>query len=114
VQASKHGHKLLFPTFDGSEDPLPWLNRCDQFFRVQETPEEAKVFLATFYMSGEASQWYTLLERNRGKPSWAEFVKLVNQRFGPPLCSNPLGELIQLRREGTITDYQSRFLSLLE
>jgi hypothetical protein len=21
--------KLLFPTCDGSEDPLPWLNRCD-------------------------------------------------------------------------------------
>jgi hypothetical protein len=56
VQASKHGHKLLFPTFDGSEDPLPWLNCCDHF-------------LATFYMSGEASQWYMLLEWNRGKPS---------------------------------------------
>jgi hypothetical protein len=113
MQASKHGHKLLFPTFDGSEDPLPWLNRCDQFFRVQETPENGKVFLATFYMSGEASQWYTLLERNRDQPSWAEFVKLVNQRFGPPLRNNPLGELIQLRREGTVADYQSRFLSLL-
>jgi hypothetical protein len=113
MQASKHGHKLLFLTFDDSEDPLPWLNRCDQFFCVQETPEEGKIFLVTFYMSGEASQWYTLLERNRGKPSWAEFVKLVNQRFGPPLRHDPLGELIQLRHEGTVADYQSKFLSLL-
>jgi hypothetical protein len=94
THASKHGHKLLFPTYDGSEDTLPWLNRCDQFFRIQETPETGKVFLASFYKFGEASQWFTLLERNHGKPSWEEFVCLVNQRFGPPLCSNPLGELI--------------------
>jgi hypothetical protein len=25
-------HKLDFPTFDGKEDPLGWLNRCEQFF----------------------------------------------------------------------------------
>lgn len=23
-----HGHKLLFSTYDGTEDPLPWLNWC--------------------------------------------------------------------------------------
>jgi hypothetical protein len=96
AHAAKHGQKLLFPSFDGSEDPLSWLNRCDQFFRIQETPEAGKVFLATFYMSGGASQWYTLLERNRGQPSWDEFIKLINQRFGPPLRNNTLGELIQL------------------
>jgi hypothetical protein len=113
VHAAKHGHKLLFPTFDVSRDPLPWLNWCDQFFRIQETPKAGKVFLATFYMSGVASQWYTLLERNHGRPSWHKFVKLVNQRFGPPLCSNTLDELIQLQRKGSVADYQSKFLSLL-
>jgi hypothetical protein len=53
--AAKHGHKLLFPTYDSTEDPLPWLNRCDQFFRIQETPYAGKVFLAMFYMPDEAS-----------------------------------------------------------
>jgi hypothetical protein len=67
AHAAWHGHKLLFPIFDGLEDPLPWLNRCDQFFRIQETPEVVKVFLATFYMSGDAAQWYVLLERNHGQ-----------------------------------------------
>jgi hypothetical protein len=32
---AKLGHKLLFPTYDGQDDPLPWLNRCEQFFRIQ-------------------------------------------------------------------------------
>jgi hypothetical protein len=66
THAARHGHNLLFPTFDGLEDPLLWLNQCDQFFQIQETLEAGKVFLATFYMSGYATQWYALLERNHG------------------------------------------------
>jgi hypothetical protein len=27
VSAARHGHKLLLPTYDGTEDPLPWLNK---------------------------------------------------------------------------------------
>jgi hypothetical protein len=69
THAAKHDHKLLFLTYDGSEDPLPWLNHCDQFFRIQETLDAGKVFLAALYMSGEASQWFSLLEHNQGKPS---------------------------------------------
>jgi hypothetical protein len=105
ISAARHGHKLLFPTYDGTEDPLPWLNRCEQFFRIQSTEEAGKVFLAAFYMKGDAAQWYALVERNHGTPDWAAFVKLVNQRFGPPLRGNMLGELIQLKRETTVADY---------
>ena len=36
-------HKLTFPTFDGKTDPLGWLNKCEQFFRVQHTRENTKV-----------------------------------------------------------------------
>jgi hypothetical protein len=64
-------------------------------------------------MMNDASQWYTLLERNQGTSSWDEFVKLVNRRFGPPLQGNALGELIQLHRDGSVADYQTKFLSLL-
>jgi hypothetical protein len=39
------------------------------------------------------------------KPSKEEFVNLVNQSFGPPLRSNPLGELIHLRHEGTVVKF---------
>jgi hypothetical protein len=103
----------LFPTYNGSEDPLSWLNRCEQFFHIQKTEEAGKVFLAAFYMTSDAAQWYALVERNHGTPEWAEFVKLVNQRFGPPLRGNTLGELIQLKWDTTIADYQNRFLALV-
>ena len=45
-------HKLSFPTYDGKEDPLGWLNRCDRFFRSQRTPENEKVWLASFHLTG--------------------------------------------------------------
>jgi hypothetical protein len=71
------------------------------------------VFLTSFYMTRDAAQWYALLEKNQGTPTWAEFEKLINQRFGPPIHGNALGELIQLRREMTVVDYQTRFLVLV-
>jgi hypothetical protein len=113
ASAVRHGHKLLFPTYDGADDPLPWLNRCEQFFRIQDTQDTGKVFLASFYMTGDAAQWYALVEHNRGSaPTWEEFVKLVNQRFGPPLRGTALGELIQLCRESTVAEYQSQCLGV--
>jgi hypothetical protein len=68
---------------------------------------------ASFYKTGDVAQWYALVERNHGTPDWAAFIKLVNQRFGPPLRGNALRELIQLRQETTVADYQSRFLALV-
>jgi hypothetical protein len=70
------------------------------------------VFLAS-YMTSDAAQWYTLIKKNHGTPTWAEFDKLVHQRFGPPICGNALGVLIQLQRKTTVADYQSKFLALV-
>jgi hypothetical protein len=37
-------HKLCFPKYDGTEDPLSWLDRCDQFSR-QLQPQATKGFV---------------------------------------------------------------------
>lgn len=67
--------------------------------------EEDKVWLATFHMTSSAQLWYHHLERDIGTPSWRRFVKLVNTRFGPPLRSNSLGELIAIRKQGIVRDF---------
>jgi hypothetical protein len=36
-------HKVEFPKYDGTRDPLPWLNQCDCYFTVRRTPEHKKV-----------------------------------------------------------------------
>nr|AAL82656.1 retrotransposon protein, putative, unclassified [Oryza sativa Japonica Group]AAM18147.1 Putative gag-pol polyprotein [Oryza sativa Japonica Group] len=106
-------HKLDFPKFDGRGDPLPFLNRCEQFFRGQRTPEDNKVWLASYHLLDGAQQWYTRLERDHEPPSWHRFSELLNMRYGPPLHSTPLGELAACRRTTTVDDYAERFLDLL-
>lgn len=46
-------------------------------------------------------------------PSWRPFSDLVNVRFGPPLQHTPLGELVQLKRTGTVDDFIDQFLARL-
>jgi hypothetical protein len=40
--------------FDGTDDPLAWMNKCEHFFRTQRMPETDKVWLASFHMNGVA------------------------------------------------------------
>ena len=55
--------KLEFPSFDGSEDPLVWLRRCEQFFGNQRIPEEERMGLAAFHLTGEAQLWFYQVEQ---------------------------------------------------
>lgn len=64
-------------------------------------------------MIGTAQLWYHRLERDTGTPSWRHFIELVNTRFGPPLRSNPLGELTALRKHGSVREFSDQFLALL-
>ncbi|KAF0888722.1 hypothetical protein E2562_016762 [Oryza meyeriana var. granulata] len=90
-------YKLDFLTFDG-KDPLPCLKHC---------------WLASYHMTGPAQRWHTHLEEAEGELTWGHLTDAVHLRFGPPLCTLPLGELTQLQRIGTVDDYIDHFLELL-
>jgi hypothetical protein len=53
------------------------------------------------------------LEHNQGTPTWAHFIELANQRFGPSSRNNPLSELCHLCWQGSIADYVEAFLTHL-
>jgi hypothetical protein len=99
--------------FDGHDDLLPFINKCEHYFRDQHSREEEKVWLAAVHLQDEVQQWYMRLESNEGTPSWRHFTELLDMRFGPPLLANPLGELAACRHIGSIADYQEHFLDLL-
>ena len=46
--------KIEFPSYDGIDDPLNWLHRCEQFFRGQRTLASDRVGLASYHMTGVA------------------------------------------------------------
>nr|XP_040256310.1 neural Wiskott-Aldrich syndrome protein-like [Aegilops tauschii subsp. strangulata] len=46
--------KIDFTTYDGTEDPLNWLNQCNQFFRGQRTLASERTWLASYHLRGAA------------------------------------------------------------
>jgi len=105
--------KLSFPTYDGEVEPLGWLNRCEQFFRAQRTPDIDRVWYASYHMNGTAQQWYLVLERDAGEPTWNEFKILCHHRFGPPISTNHLADLARLPFTSTVEAYLKAFQARL-
>ncbi|XP_043807599.1 uncharacterized protein LOC110608432 isoform X2 [Manihot esculenta] len=101
--------KLDFPRYNGTEDPLGWISRCQHFFKHQSTPDDEQVGLASYHLEGIAQLWYLQLIQDVPNPTWVEFVDQCNLRFGPPIRSNKLGELAKLKQTGTVEDYQTKF-----
>ena len=62
TQAPPRFAKIDFATYDGTEDPLNWLNQCDQFFHGQRTLASERTWLASYHLRGAAQTWYYALE----------------------------------------------------
>jgi hypothetical protein len=90
LRNSFHRPKINFPRYDGKIDPLPWLNRCESYFRGTLTMVVEQVWLASLHLDGAAAEWYYSLEREYGMLLWTLFAEFVNLRFGPPIRFNPL------------------------
>jgi hypothetical protein len=95
-------HKLNFPKFDGSCDPLPWLNRCEHYFCVCRTPDHKRVSYASFHLLDDAQLWYHRLEMNNDVPQWPDFTRLINACFSPLMTDTPLGALALLHRTDSV------------
>jgi hypothetical protein len=89
-------YKLEFATYDGSVDPLNWLNQCDQFFRGQRTLASYCTWLASYHLRGAAQTWYYALEQDEGMSPWERFKDLCNLRFRPAIHGSRLAELGRL------------------
>jgi hypothetical protein len=87
------------------------LNHCKRFFHVRCTPDDKVVFTA-FYLLDDAQMWFHRMELNGGRPSWQQFVQLVNAHFMPPLTDSPIGELAMLRRTDTVDEFCKCFITL--
>lgn len=105
--------KINFPRFDGSTDPLPWLNQCESYFRGMRTLAEEKVWIASVHLDGTMAEWFYALQRDNGSMTWPCFVDFVNLHFGPSIRSNPMAELKELSRTSMVEEYQRQFSLLI-
>ncbi|CAD6220852.1 unnamed protein product [Miscanthus lutarioriparius] len=102
-------HKITFDTYDGRDDPLGCLNKCEQFFHGQLTREVDKVWMASYHLKGVAQQWYLVLETDIGRPSCPDFRRYCLQRFGPALNTNHLADLARLPFGANVDAYMEAF-----
>jgi len=101
--------KWDFPRFDGTTDPLLFLNKCESYFRQHHTMAEERMWMASYHLDDVAQLWYTQLQEDEGAPPWGRFKELLHLRFGPPLRSAPLFEPTECRCTGTVEEYANRF-----
>jgi hypothetical protein len=101
-------HKMEFPKFDDTSDPLLWLNRCERFFHVRRMTRRWHSWLSTCSTTPNSSStgW------NSTATASTQFVQLINARFGPLLTDNPINELAMLWRSGTVDEFCKHFIVL--
>ena len=104
--------KWDFPKFDGTTDPLLFLNKCEAYFRQHRTMPKERVCMASYHLDDIAQLWFTQLQDDDGTPSWGRFKELLNLRFGPPLRSTPMFELAECRHTGSVEEFSIRFQAL--
>jgi hypothetical protein len=64
--------KWDFPRFDGTTDPLLFLNKFDSYFRHHRTMAEKRMGMASYHLDDVAQLWYTQLLEDEGAPTWAD------------------------------------------
>ena len=83
------------------------------YFHQLRIAAEEQVWMVSYNLEAGAQMWYLQVQQDEGTPSWRRFSELLNLRFGPPIQSNPLGELMACKRIGSVSEYQDRFEALL-
>lgn len=105
--------KLEFPSFDG-EDFKDWYYKCNQFFELDNTPENMKIRLVSIHLRGRALQWHQgFMSEMEGKTlEWEKYLAELREQFVEGIVSKPLIELRNLKLTTTVSEYNSKFNAL--
>ncbi|CAL1413688.1 unnamed protein product [Linum trigynum] len=106
---------IEFPKYNGREDAGLWLYSAERWFKNHPTREERKAQLASFYLEGDALQWWEWMERTYAEAhtliTWPMFKEELRYQFGKSEGWAP-EQLAKLRQTGTVADYRAEFFKL--
>ncbi|KAL0419056.1 UNVERIFIED_CONTAM: hypothetical protein Sradi_1319100 [Sesamum radiatum] len=63
----------------------------------------------SFYMQGEAPNWFRWLYTNQQFPSWDAFFRALELDFRTSSFDNHQAALFKLRHRGSVSDFQAKF-----
>ncbi|GJU42159.1 ty3-gypsy retrotransposon protein [Tanacetum coccineum] len=104
--------RLDVPKFSGN-DPDSWIFSITEYFSLLATPADQRLRIVGFNLEGDAAEWFRWMTRNNLITTWEDFVKSVQNRFGPFKYEDPQGALSKLLQTGTVAQYQSEFEKLM-
>ncbi|CAL1406539.1 unnamed protein product [Linum trigynum] len=106
---------IEFPKFNGQKDAGLWLYAVERWFKNHPIPEERKAYLASFYLEGDALQWWEWRERSYAAATtlitWHMFQEELRYQFGKSDGWAPQ-QLAKLKQTGTVAEYRAEFFKL--
>ncbi|KAL8548186.1 hypothetical protein ACS0TY_007492 [Phlomoides rotata] len=104
--------KLELPYFSG-ENPSTWISRAEQYFCIDNTPEEMKLEFALIAMEGTALQWLQWMLTRFPAMGWRKFTIELLRRYGEDPRTNPYEALVATTQTGTVDEYVDQFIARL-
>jgi hypothetical protein len=108
-------HNVVLPRMDlttfWGDNPRGWLRRCNKFFKLNTTPFQRWVELASLYLEGKAEIWFEgYMCGVEGVVDEEEFSRAICSRFGNR--TDIVEEFNKLMQEGDVDEYVKRFEEL--
>ncbi|GKC09615.1 retrotransposable element Tf2 [Tanacetum coccineum] len=95
------------------DDVKGWIFRYEQFFSIDEIPENQKVKLISVHLFDTALLWHRQFIRLNGENvSWNVYKYSILQRFGT-VYDDPISEIRKVKYQTNAKDYQDTFDTLL-
>jgi len=74
--------------YDENYDPVPleeWVRGIEKIFTMVEVPEEKKVNIGTYYLTGEANIWWNIVKGRLVGPEFtlSKFLEDLRAKFYP-------------------------------
>nr|GFA12462.1 retrovirus-related Pol polyprotein from transposon 297 family [Tanacetum cinerariifolium] len=121
-QSSKQQEEILKAVRDkpahSGGDVEGWIYRCENFFAMDETPDDVKLRCDVVHLEGDALQWHRAYMKIRAATifeiPWNDYVKSISARFSDAMFEDPLEELASLNPTGTLHELNTTFDSLLK
>ena len=87
--------------------------RCEQFFKVDNVPDESKVNLISIHLYDVALMWHRNIIRLIGENvTWSVYREAILARFGR-IYEDPLAEIKKLKQNGSVQQYIDEYDKLL-
>lgn len=101
--------RIEFPNFSGNgNDVIDWLENCEYYFDLCQTPEMYKTRLAVIHMIGDAREWFRYFEIDSPHPSWPILAEEIIDHFKGDNSKNSIVEFKLIHQTGKVSEYIQR------